>query len=47
MRRAPLLALTAALTCLALAGRPVAGDDVPKIRAVTPGSREIRSMVME
>ncbi|MFO0932242.1 MAG: hypothetical protein U1E39_05985 [Planctomycetota bacterium] len=38
MRRAPLLALAAALTLLAVADRPVAGDDVPKIRSVTPGS---------
>ncbi|MBL9087052.1 MAG: hypothetical protein JNM10_07890 [Planctomycetia bacterium] len=38
MRRAPLLALAAALTLLAVAGRPVAGDDVPRIRSVTPGS---------
>lgn len=38
MRRAPLLALAVALTLLAVAGRPVAGDDVPKIRSVTPGS---------
>lgn len=38
MRRALLLALAAALTLLAVPGRPAAGDDVPKIRSVTPGA---------
>jgi hypothetical protein len=38
MRRAPPFLLAVALSLAAVASRPATGDDVPKIRAVTPGS---------